>query len=109
MQLITILTAAILPLTALASPIADTSLTQDEAQAQRLSIIKTRDDAAEAAGLVKRADKFCDVVNVVTTVDCWLLPKHGGNGNQYIKSFPGTRNNIDFSCWTKCESVGGIT
>lgn len=94
MHFITALTAALLPLAAVASP---------------LTAVSTRDDAAEAVGLVERADKYCDVVHVATTVDCWLLPKHNGNGNQYIKSFAGTAKNIDFSCWTKCESVGGIT
>lgn len=102
------LTAALLPLAALAAPLADASLSQEEAEALKLSSIETRDDAAEAVGLLKR-DKKCDVVNVATTVDCWWMPKHNGSGNHKVRSFKGTTNNIDFSCYTKCEKVGGIT
>ncbi|KAH9221784.1 hypothetical protein DL95DRAFT_455145 [Leptodontidium sp. 2 PMI_412] len=70
---------------------------------------KMRDLDAEAVGLVKRANQFCDIVNVVTEVDCWILPKHGGNGNRKVKSLAGTRNNVEFSCYTDCEDVGGNT
>jgi hypothetical protein len=108
MHFITILTAALLPLAALASPLVDSSLTTDEVIANKLSTIQKRDEAAEAVGLVKR-DKSCSVVNVVTEVDCWLLPKHNGSGNKKVGSFKGTTNNISFHCWTKCEKVGGIT
>lgn len=107
MHFITALTAALLPLAALANPIAASPLSHEEAEVLKTSDIQTRDDSAEAVGLVKR-NRFCDVVNVVTTVDCWFLPKHKGNQNRVIRSFKGTTNNIEFACWTKCESVGGI-
>ncbi|KAL5348923.1 hypothetical protein ACLOAV_006348 [Pseudogymnoascus australis] len=108
MHFVTVLTAVLLPLTALASPLASSPLSHEEAQALKTSDIQTRDDAAEAVGLAKRKNRFCDVVNVATTVDCWFLPKHKGNNNRIIRSFKGTKNDIEFNCWTKCESVHGI-
>ncbi|KFY05837.1 hypothetical protein V492_08272 [Pseudogymnoascus sp. VKM F-4246] len=109
MKFITILTAAVLPLVALASPISGASLSLEEAETLKMtSAAEARDVSAEAAGLVKR-NKSCDVVNVATEVDCWWLPKHNGSGNHKVRSYSGTTNNISFSCWTKCEKVGGIT
>ncbi|KFY02019.1 hypothetical protein V495_00415 [Pseudogymnoascus sp. VKM F-4514 (FW-929)] len=108
MRFINVITAALLPIAALTSPLATTSISEEEAVALKFSAITTRDDDAEAVGLLKRS-KSCDVVNVVTEVDCWWLPKHNGKGNHYVRSFKGTTNNIPFDCWTKCEKVGGIT
>lgn len=109
MKFFTILTAAFLPLTALASPTITAPLSSEEARSLKLaSIAKARDASAEVVGLVKR-NKKCDIVNVVTEVDCWLLPKHGGNRNIKERSYKGTANDISFQCWTKCEKVGGIT
>lgn len=109
MKFITIITAALLPLMALASPVGKSSLSPEEAQALKVtSIAEARDVSAEDVGLVKR-NKSCSVVHVVTEVDCWYLPKHNGNGNTKIRSYSGTTKNISFNCWTKCEKVGGIT
>ncbi|KFX96545.1 hypothetical protein V490_03298 [Pseudogymnoascus sp. VKM F-3557] len=108
MHFTTALISALLPLAVLANPLAASPLSHEDAQALKTSDIQTRDDAAEAAGLVKR-NRFCDVVNVSTTVDCWFLPKHKGNQNRIIRSFKGTTNDIEFACWTKCENVNGIT
>ena len=92
MKLFSIVTAALLPVAAISTP-----------------LNKVRDLDAEAAGLVKKATQYCDIVNVVTEVDCWALPKHGGNGNVKITSLAGTRNNVEFTCYTNCEDVHGNT
>jgi hypothetical protein len=113
MKLFSIIAAALLPLAALSSPLNAIEARDAEITAEEANILKNggaiavRDAAAESIGLLKR--NLCDVVNVVTTVDCWWLPKHGGNGNHYVTTFAGTRNDINFICWTKCERVGGIT
>ncbi|OBT61191.1 hypothetical protein VE03_08688 [Pseudogymnoascus sp. 23342-1-I1] len=85
MHFITALTAVLLSLTALASPLAAFPLSHEEAQALKTSDIQTRDDAAEAR-----------------------TGSHKGNQNRIIRSFKGTTNDIEFACWTKCESVHGI-
>ncbi|KAH6666965.1 hypothetical protein B0J14DRAFT_642840 [Halenospora varia] len=113
MKVFSIIAATLLPLAVFSSPLSavevrDVEITAKEAtRLKNAGAIEVRDAAAKSVGLFKRKD--CDVVNVVTEVDCWWLPKHGGSGNEKITSYSGTRNNINFSCWTKCERVGGIT
>jgi len=108
-----IIAISLFPLAVFSSPVKAVQVGDVELDAKEAARLKNngaieiRDADAEAVGLFKRKD--CDVVHVVTEVDCWWLPKHRGNQNEYITSYSGTRNNINFTCWTKCEKVGGIT
>lgn len=111
MKFFSIITTALLPLAVLASPVAEPTTNMSDEEAYLLktaSAVAARDADAESAGLFKR-NEFCDIVNVVTEVDCWWLPKHNGSGNHKVKSIAGSRNDVEFSCYTRCENVGGIT
>jgi hypothetical protein len=113
MKAFSIIATTLLPLTVFSSPLTAVEVRDGEITAKEAAYLKNaspieiRDAAAESVGLFKRKD--CDVVHVVTEVDCWWLPKHNGDYNEKITSYAGTRNNINFTCWTKCEKVGGIT
>ncbi|EPE36970.1 hypothetical protein GLAREA_09133 [Glarea lozoyensis ATCC 20868] len=115
MKFFSIITAALLPLVAISSPLNAVRDFEAEAAAKALAVKtsnnahKVRDLDAEAAGLIKRGTKYCDIVHVSTEVDCWWLPKHNGNGNHKVRSFAGTANNIKFTCYTNCEDVHGNT
>jgi hypothetical protein len=115
MKLFSIITAALLPVATMSTPLNAVRDFDAEAASKAL-LAKTasnphavRDLDAEAAGLVKKATQYCDIVNVATEVDCWWLPKHGGNGNHKVTSLAGTRNNVEFTCYTNCEDVNGNT
>jgi len=115
MKLFTILTTALLPFVVMSNPLNAVRDFEAEAAAKALAAKtshdaqKVRDLNAESAGLIKRATEYCDIVNVATEVDCWWLPKHGGNGNHKVTSLAGTRNNVKFTCYTNCEDVNGNT
>jgi hypothetical protein len=114
MKLFSIITAALLPVAAMSTPLNavrdfDAEAASKALLAKTASTHTVRDLNAEAAGLVKKATQYCDIVNVVTEVDCWYLPKHGGTGNHKVTSLAGTRNNVEFTCYTNCEDVHGNT
>jgi hypothetical protein len=114
MKLFSIITAALLPVAAMSTPLNavrdfDAEATSKALLAKTASTHTVRDLDAETAGLVKKATQYCDIVNVVTEVDCWYLPKHGGTGNHKVTSLAGTRNNVEFTCYTNCEDVHGNT
>ncbi|CZR68846.1 uncharacterized protein PAC_18746 [Phialocephala subalpina] len=112
MKFSAILASALPPLSVISTPLVAVRDVATEASIEALRVkmasIASRDADARAIGLVKRYE-HCDIVNVATTVDCWWLPKHGGNGNHKVESIAGTTNNIEFSCYTNCESVDGNT
>lgn len=70
-----------------------------------------RDAAAENVGLLKRAELLCEIVNVVTVVDCHYWPTHAstwqGWSNWVVTSFAGSTKH-DFDCYLDGETVGGI-
>jgi hypothetical protein len=53
----------------------------------------------------------CDIVGVGTDlyVGCWFDPHNGGSGNILEDTIAGSRNDVTFSCYTTCDSVGGNT
>jgi len=115
MRLASILIAAFLPLAVYSTPLVTVRAVEDRTaestEAFRLkmeSIVAVRDADASSVGLVKR-NEYCDIVHVATTVNCYWLPKHGGNGNHKVTEIAGTRNNVEFSCYTDCEDVNGNT
>ncbi|EHK99082.1 hypothetical protein M7I_5082 [Glarea lozoyensis 74030] len=79
MKFFSIITAALLPLVAISSPLNAVRDFEAEAAAKALAVKtsnnahKVRDLDAEAAGLIKRGTKYCDIVHVSTEVDCLLL------------------------------------
>jgi hypothetical protein len=115
MKFCSIITAALLPFAAVCSPLNVVRDFKIDSPARALAVKNSqeahevRDLDAEAAGLIKRATRYCDIVHVATEVDCWYLPKHGGSGNRKITSFAGTRNNIKFTCYLNGENVNGNT
>jgi len=115
MKLFSFIAATVLPISVLSTPLkavreASPETLADKGRTAVKSHATIRDAESEAAGLLKR-DATCDIVHVVTTVDCWWLPihKHQSDGNLLIKSIPGTTNNIVFDCFARCENVQGIT
>ncbi|KAJ5812376.1 hypothetical protein N7474_008677 [Penicillium riverlandense] len=120
MKVLSILTTALLSLAVVATPIPDDTAAVREAliaerrakQQTPTTAILTRDAEAESVGLLKRAELNCEIVNVVTTVDCHWWPTHAdtfnGNPNWVVTSFgPSTKH--DFNCYMNGQSVGGIT
>ncbi|KAH8589001.1 hypothetical protein B0O99DRAFT_746335 [Bisporella sp. PMI_857] len=118
MKFFSVIVTALLPLAVLSTPLQGAREAPREAIAaadkwhQRTparSRIAVRDAEAESARIHKRA--VCDIVHVVTTVDCWNYPTHGheSDGNYVIKHIPGDTKNIHFACYARCENVHGIT
>jgi hypothetical protein len=117
MKFLSIIASTLLPLAVFGSPLQSIRSASPEAivagrDLQRTPVrtsVEHRDAEAAPAGIFKRAT--CDIVHVVTTVDCWFYPTHGhkDDGNKVIKSIPGDTNNIKFTCYARCENVQGIT
>ncbi|KAK2733159.1 hypothetical protein FQN55_003728 [Onygenales sp. PD_40] len=112
MQLTTFSTflTLLLPLTTVATPIPTPNA--DLAQAATDISYDSSPAALAKRTLDERKYKtsyLCDIVNVVTEVDCWAFPQHGGKGNEKVTSYKGTKNDIEFSCYVDCEDVYGNT
>ncbi|KAJ5610220.1 hypothetical protein N7510_006939 [Penicillium lagena] len=119
MKVLSIFTTALLSLAVVGTPIPDDRAAAHEAliadrRAQRqtaASAISARDAEAESVGLLKRAELNCEIVNVVTTVDCHYWPTHAstwnGHSNHVVTSFgPSTKH--DFDCYLNGQTVGGV-
>ena len=69
MKLFDFLTSTFLPLTAMSTPL----LSDRDAAAEALQMkaaVAIRDADARAAGLISRHVEYCNIVNVITEVDC---------------------------------------
>jgi hypothetical protein len=76
-------------------------------RAKTISIL-ARDAEGEAVGISKRAT--CDIIHVATTVRCMLYPSHRlVGGNRVVKEIAGTKNNIEFDCFARCQVVHDIS
>ncbi|KAJ5604842.1 hypothetical protein N7510_009996 [Penicillium lagena] len=119
MKLFSVLTTALLTLGVDATPVPEGGASfREGVLADRFSQRVTDASAgaaAEMGGLVKRTELTCEIVNVVTTVDCHYWPTHADVSEGYpevknhvVTSFgPSTKH--DFSCYLPGENVGGIT
>lgn len=109
-----VLTAALLSLAVNATPVPE-GTTSARGRVHRVAdtrAILERDAAAENVGLAKRAELVCEIVHVVTVVDCHFWPTHAstwqGMDNWVVTSFAGSTSH-DFNCYKNGETVGGIT
>ena len=119
MKVFSIFTAALLCLAANATPVPEEGTAfRNGFLAAKLSqrvtdakAILARDAAAEKVGLIKRAELNCEIVNVVTVVDCHYWPTHAstwqGADNYVVTSFAGGTKH-DFDCYLDGQTVGGI-
>jgi hypothetical protein len=61
--------------------------------------------------LVKKADLVCEIVNFVTTVNCWYWPSHAstwnGNSNYIVTAFAGSTYH-NFNCYLNGQTIRGI-
>jgi hypothetical protein len=69
MKLFDLLTSTFLPLTAMSTPLLSVRDAATEAL-QMKAAVAIRDADARAAGLISNHFEFCNIVNVVTEVDC---------------------------------------
>lgn len=112
MKLFSILTTALVYLAVEATPVPDRHVPRFPQRVTDASAITARDAAAEEVGLAKRAELNCEIVNVVTSVDCHTFPTHAStyNGmNNYVDTSFGPSTKHDFNCYVNGETVGGIT
>ncbi|KAH8665113.1 hypothetical protein BGZ60DRAFT_516383 [Tricladium varicosporioides] len=88
------------------------SPSSDPVAAKLALVASNRDADAMSAGLYNRdalaASIKCDIIGVSDYVNCRRYPRTSPN-SKVVKKVPGTQKNINFYCYTNCESVSGNT
>ena len=115
MKLFAVFTMALLSGAVNATPVPEGGTPSRGVLADRFSqrVTNASADAAPESGvLAKRTQLTCEIVNVVTTVDCHFWPTHAstwkGMSNWVVTSFgPSTKH--DFDCYDNGQNVEGIT
>ncbi|KAJ5811358.1 hypothetical protein N7474_007659 [Penicillium riverlandense] len=119
MKLFSVFTTALLSLAVDATPVPEGGTPFSRgALADRFSqrvANASADGEAEMGDLAKRSQLTCEIVNVVTTVDCHYWPTHADvvEGSPPVRNYvvtsfgPSTKH--DFDCYLPGENVGGIT